>query len=279
MAYRIDADWRAGGNTNGDMGGKEGFCVHHAAGTSIDMAGTFLARGTSAHYGVEPGHVRQFVEDRNNAWAAGHRWANDRLVHVECVNSAAGGGWPVAEATVDTLVEFLADKCREYGWPRLDVGENLYGHRDFSATECPGVLYARLGEIAGRVNNLLNGEDDMNACDVWEYPIGEGEAGKNDVPAWMRLGYVNQDTALLRAQLLRTDDAGTGDGTSGDLYTRLCWTDKRVRELAEVTVPAMEAAIKALADADGADGEAVAAQVAAAVAAKLATIELSVTTG
>lgn len=200
MSYRTDADWRASGNTNGNMGSKLGICVHHSAGMTIDMAGTFLANGTSAHYAIEPGHVRQFLEDRDNAWAAGHQWANNRLIHVECVNSAVGGGWPVAEATVDTLVEFLADKCREYGWLRLDVGENLFGHRDFYATECPGVLYGRLGEIARRVNERIDdeGDEDMAFTD---------EDKK-------KLDYIYNE-------LSRTDDAGWGNAQGHTLFGRV----------------------------------------------------------
>ena len=92
------------------------------------------------------------------------------MIHIECVNSSVGGDWPVAEGTVDTLVEFLANKMRERGETKLVVGSNLYGHRDFYATYCPGVLYARLGEIAERVNARLNGDDDeVSAYDVWEY--------------------------------------------------------------------------------------------------------------
>lgn len=163
MGYTTDADWSASGNTNGNMGDKVGFCLHHAAGTSINMAGTFLANGTSAHYGVEPGHVRQFLDDNNNAWAAGHTWANNSLIHIECVNSGGDAqGWPVADGTVDTLVEFLADKCREHGFGELVIGQNLYGHRDFYATFCPGVLYNRLGEITSRVNAQLAGTTSTN---------------------------------------------------------------------------------------------------------------------
>lgn len=241
MPYRIDADWRASGNTNGNMGSKLGICIHHAAGTSIDMAGTFLARGTSAHYGVEPGHVRQFVEDRNNAWAAGHRWANNRLIHVECVNSAVGGGWPVAEATVDTLVEFLADKCRECGWARLDVGESLFGHRDFYATECPGVLYGRLGEIARRVNEMIeNGEgEEMDAETKAKIDYIFNELSRTDDAGWgtgkghTLFGRIN----AIQHQLTRTDaeghEANKGHdflGTLGLIYGKLCELAEAIKE-------------------------------------------------
>lgn len=136
MSYTFDTDFSAAGNTNYIVAEGHGFCIHHSAGTTINMAPTFLRAGTSAHYGIQDGHVRQFLDDRFNAWAAGDAWANNHLIHIECVNESAGGDWPVSEHTVDTLVEFLANKCRELNYPRLDVGETLFGHKDFYNTYC-----------------------------------------------------------------------------------------------------------------------------------------------
>lgn len=236
MGYRIDADWRAGGNTNGNLGAKLGACIHHSGGTTIDMTGTFLANGTSAHYGVEPGHVRQFVEDRNSAWAAGHSGANIHLVHFECVNSGGSGeGYPVAEGTVDTLVELLADKCREHGWSRLVVGENLFGHRDFYNTFCPGVLYDRLGEIARRVNEIIDdeGDEDMAFTDEDKKKLDYifNELSRTDDAGWgtgkghTLFGRVN----AIQHQLTRTDAEGHALnkghdflGTLGLIYAKLC---------------------------------------------------------
>jgi N-acetyl-anhydromuramyl-L-alanine amidase AmpD len=50
------------------------------------------------------------------------------------------------------LVDLCADICQQYGLP----ASQIYGHRDFNSTECPGdVLYARLpqlrSEVAGRI--------------------------------------------------------------------------------------------------------------------------------
>ena len=179
MAYTLDSDWEAANNTTGYRGAPQGFCIHHSAGMTLDMVPTFLANQTSAHYGIKLDKVRQFVTDTCGAWATGNTWANANLLHIECANSAGAPGWPVADGTVATLVEFLAHKCREHGIARLAVGENLFGHRDFYNTFCPGVLYERLGEIADRVNALLDSgaesEDDVSAQDVWNYDY-EGTA-------------------------------------------------------------------------------------------------------
>lgn len=183
MAYEIDADWEAANNTTGYRGTPQGFCIHHSAGMTLDMVPTFLANQTSAHYGIKGHQVRQFVTDTQGAWATGNTWANTWLLHIECANSAGEPDWPVAEETVDTLVEFLAHKCREHGIARLAVGENLFGHKDFYNTFCPGVLYGRLGEIADRVNALLDSgaesEDDVSAQDVWDYDYDNTAPGGN----------------------------------------------------------------------------------------------------
>lgn len=183
MAYTLDSDWEAANNTTGYRGAPQGFCIHHSAGMTLDMVPTFLANQTSAHYGIKLDKVRQFVPDTCGAWATGNTWANASLLHIECVNSAGEPDWPVAEETVDTLVVFLADKCREHNIERLNVGQNLFGHRDFYATFCPGVLYGRLGEIADRVNALLDSgaesEDDVSAQDVWNYDYDNTAPGGN----------------------------------------------------------------------------------------------------
>ena len=183
MAYTLDSDWEAANNTTGYRGTPQGFCIHHSAGMTLDMVPTFLANQTSAHYGIKGHQVRQFVSDAQGAWATGNTWANTWLLHIECANSAGEPDWPVAEETVDTLVEFLAGKCREHGIGGLAVGGNLFGHRDFYNTFCPGVLYGRLGEIADRVNALLDSgaesEDDVSAQDVWNYDYDNTAPGGN----------------------------------------------------------------------------------------------------
>ena len=172
-SYRLDAFWSP--NKNAGDYEKVGFTIHHAATTDFDGIGrTFQspARQASAHYGVEPGHVQQYVEDPYVAWHAGDSWANAHTIGIECVNSGGeADGWPVAEETIDTLVEFMADKCRELGIGELSVGENLFGHRDFSATFCPGVLYARLGEISSvdspvvyRIHRYLVAQQNAPRC-------------------------------------------------------------------------------------------------------------------
>jgi hypothetical protein len=47
----------------------------------------------------------------------------------------------------DSLVAFCAFTCQQYGIAPTE----LYGHRDFNATECPGLLHDRLPELRAAV--------------------------------------------------------------------------------------------------------------------------------
>ncbi len=238
MAYDCD-EWPSP-NTNGHGYAKTGVCIHHAATTDFDGIGrTFqdTARQTSAHYGIEPGHVCQYLDDDCNAWATGTTWGNNSLISVECVNSGGEAeGWPVAEGTVDTLVEWLADKSNEHGFGHYVVGENLFGHKDLYPTFCPGVLYDRLGEIAERANALLDGgaesEDDVSADDVWNFEQN-GVLMRDRIQGADEAANAARDAANEARDLLtRTDDA-SGRETRANLYERVCWLGKRTEELAE----------------------------------------------
>ena len=235
MAYTLDSDWEAANNTTGYRGAPQGFCIHHSAGTTLDMVPTFLANQTSAHYGIKLDKVRQFVPDACGAWATGNTWANTYLLHIECANAAGAPDWPVAEETVDTLVEFLANKCREHNIEQLTVGQNLFGHRDFYNTFCPGVLYERLDEIANRVNALLDSgaesEDDVSAQDVWNYDYDNTAPGGNMYNAVVRGMRELLDTDGSAAQAETGQRVDTGATPLGripyieGMLKQLCATD------------------------------------------------------
>lgn len=162
MSYRFTTRWspnyNAGGNT------REGITIHHAAGTNFASIGNRFdnpSEEASAHYGVEPGHVEQYVDEKNIAWHAGNSTANRTTIGIEVVNSTGAPDWNVAEASIDTLVELVADIAKRNNMYPLVVGKNLFGHKDWSATFCPGVLYPRLDEIARRANEMIkNGSSD-----------------------------------------------------------------------------------------------------------------------
>ena len=116
-----------------------------------------------------------------------------------------------------------------------------------------------------------------SAQDIWDYPIGtEGTAGKNNQPAWTRLSWIHQDTTRLYATLGRTDDGGTKDGSKGDIYTRICYIDKRIREMS-ATITAQATAIETLSKAIGTNPTNIAQIVQDAVKTKLDSLQITVT--
>lgn len=75
-------------------------------------------------------------------------------------------------------------------------------------------------------------EEDMNPYDVWNAGLGcEGKSGNNDIPAWVHLSDAHWDTATLRSDLCDPHKSPIeGDDSDGDLMTRVCWMDKRIRD-------------------------------------------------
>lgn len=145
-------------------GGKEvnKIVIHHAATTDFDgIARTFNGdREASAHYAVgRNNNVDAMVDEANTAWHCGNYPANQTSIGIENVNSSGAPNWSVAEETFNTLVELVHDIAKRRGLLPLEVGRNLFGHKDFMSTACPGVLYGRLAELANRVNSDSGGSD------------------------------------------------------------------------------------------------------------------------
>lgn len=128
--------------------------IHHAATTNFDGIGeTFKTKGVSAHYGVgQNNNVDLYVLEINIAYHARNYEANKTSVGIENVNKVGAPSWLVDESTFNTLVELCKDVVIRNGLGKLVVGQNLFGHKDFSATACPASLYLRLQELADRVN-------------------------------------------------------------------------------------------------------------------------------
>ena len=161
MSYTLRQNPANSGNYSLDRSAYGGrinkIVIHHAATTDFDGIGaTFRASGryASAHYGVgRNNNVDQYVAEKDVAWHAGHWPANISSVGSENVNASGAPDWAIADSTFNTLVELVRDIAKRNGLLPLRVGVNLFGHKDFSATACPGQLYGRLQELADKVNN------------------------------------------------------------------------------------------------------------------------------
>lgn len=206
MAIKVlDPRWSPNRNAGGNS--RSGITVHHAAGTSFEAIGSTFqdaSRRTSAHWGVGPGCAQQYVAEGDIAWHTGSARGNRETVGIECLNSGGeADGWPVAEETVDALCELAAAIAARNGMGELEAGRNLFGHRDWSSTYCPGVLYPRLAEIAERANAINKGEtDDENNDDSEEtmqciiQPNGLGKLCYFDGSKITALSHPDQVTAL-----------------------------------------------------------------------------------
>lgn len=142
--------------------------IHHMAGvmSSNDCARVFQSpnRGASAHYGIGVGgDISCYVDESNTAWSDANWDSNCRTVSIETSNSQTGGDWPVSEASWSALVKLVRDIAERNGLLPLAVGRNLFGHRDFVATACPGnYLYSRLQSLADAVNGYSGGQTAPN---------------------------------------------------------------------------------------------------------------------
>lgn len=138
--------------------------IHHAASTSFDSIGQVFSnpnRGASAHYGVgRDNNVDQYVAENHTAYHCGNYPVNQRSIGIENVNSSGAPNWDVAPETRNTLVELVTDIVkRNPGIGKLEVGRNLFGHKDVSQkpTACPMQLEGFLPELANRVNAAVGG--------------------------------------------------------------------------------------------------------------------------
>lgn len=123
--------------------------LHHNAGRlSIqDCWNVWQTRAASAHYQVDVnGRIGQLVWDRNTAWHAGNWEANCTSIGIEHANNHVGNPWTISDATLENGAHLVADLCRYYKLGRPAWGKNVFGHKNFAATGCPG-------EIAGSQNS------------------------------------------------------------------------------------------------------------------------------
>lgn len=164
MSYSLRQNPAHPNNFDSDRKPVRKIVIHHAASTSFDSIGQVFSnpsRGASAHYGVgRSNNVDQYVPENKVAYHCGNYPVNQESIGIENVNSSGAPEWAVAPETFNTLVELCVDIVRRNpGIGRLEVGRNLFGHKDVSQkpTACPVQLSFRLQELADRVNAAVNG--------------------------------------------------------------------------------------------------------------------------
>ena len=115
--------------------------VHYNAG-NLTVEGCWSVwqnREASAHYQVEDGgRIGQLVYDGDTAWHAGNWDANCSSIGIEHANRADG---TISEACLDNGAHLVAAVCKHFGLGRPQWLKNVFPHKYFSATSCPGQIY------------------------------------------------------------------------------------------------------------------------------------------
>lgn len=115
--------------------------VHYNAG-NLTVEGCYSVwqtREASAHYQVEDGgRIGQLVWDSDTAWHAGNWGANQTSIGVEHANRADG---TISEECLDNGAHLVAAICVYFGLGRPEWLKNVFPHKYFAATSCPGQIY------------------------------------------------------------------------------------------------------------------------------------------
>lgn len=151
--------------------------IHCMAGNmSLETCGNLFSqasRQASSNYGIDSnGNVALYVDENDRSWASSNSANDHRAVTIEVANNGGAPDWPVSDAAYSALINLVADICQRNGIKRLvwstskddrvnhRNGCNMTVHRDFAAKACPGdYLYERHGDIAAKVNSILDGDD------------------------------------------------------------------------------------------------------------------------
>lgn len=126
--------------------GIRGVTIHHMAGdlTGDQCNGIWRGAGTSAHYCVDRnGYITQHVNDTDRAWACGDGIGtgrgNDTTISIEHANSGSNP-WTVHEKAIESGAHLVAALCLYYKLGRPQWCKNVFPHRYWSSTACPGEL-------------------------------------------------------------------------------------------------------------------------------------------
>lgn len=127
--------------------------IHHMTipgtgnGSALDACyNTWQKREASAHYGVDGIRIRQFVWDKDYAWACGNSYGNLHGIHIEFANKTLAPNWTIASDTLSTGARLAAHMHKKFKLGRptstgFGTGGTLRTHQSFVATACPGPYF------------------------------------------------------------------------------------------------------------------------------------------
>lgn len=143
--------WHLPRSAYGSFGPKpKGITIHHwgSDDQDFDNVAFFLSdknrdpkTATSAHYVVQDGRIATLAVPEVATFHSGHSVGNGTTVGIEMRPEATQGD-------VDTLVQLIYELEQTYG------SMNIYMHKDWFSTACPGRYGAKIPGIIDRVNAM-----------------------------------------------------------------------------------------------------------------------------
>lgn len=209
--------------------------VHYNAG-NLTVEGCYSVwqtREASAHYQVEDGgRIGQLVWDSDTAWHAGNWGANQTSIGVEHANRADG---TISETCLDNGAHLVAAICVYFGLGRPEWLKNVFPHKHFAATSCPGQIYgsqkdayiqraqqwydSMTGSGSAPSTGGVSGSssDSTSAKKTVSQLADEVIAGKwgNDPQRSQSLTAAGYDAAAVQAEVNRRYGIGTSSSSSG----------------------------------------------------------------
>lgn len=157
----------------------DGVVIHHTATVTtarVTARGFAVeSRKASANYCIgNDGSIVQSVREKDTPWTSSSYKYDSHCITIEVSNSEKGGQWPVGEKAMEALINLLVDICqRNPGIGRLrytgDTTGNMYMHRWFANTQCPGpYLGSKFPEIAEEVNKRLGEAQEPTTKTVYD---------------------------------------------------------------------------------------------------------------
>lgn len=265
--------------------GRNGYQVTHItlhimAGFLAGTDATFLNTSSqaSAHYGIgSSGTIHQYVSETDGSWSDANYVSNNTTIAIEHEGGIASA--PCTDACIEASARLCADIARRYGWTRLwhdGTKGNVWLHREIPGTDhatCPDLAPNGLPcqKIIDRANELLKGEDMPTAKEiaeeVWNFE-------QNGIKCRDRLQGIDHAANDLNNNIGFKVWSFLINKTQA--RDRLQGIDSIQLPQLRTQVAALSAAVKTLAESQGADPDKIAKAVEDAVKAKLETLKITV---
>lgn len=243
----------------------------------------------SAHYGIgADGTIHQYVDESDGSYSDANYASNNSTISIEHEGGMAGV--PCTQACMDASARLCADIAQRYGWTHLwhnGLKGNVWLHREIPGTDhygCPDntINGLNINYIIHKANQILKGEDDMSAEDVWNFDQngvkmrdrmqGTDTAANATKTELFRLSKWDNKTHASPLGNLVIEQPIQGGAKLGD---RVAGIDNKTSQLI-TQIAALTAAVKALSESMGANPDTIAQTVQNAVKTKLDSLHITV---